>query len=305
MSHTVLITGGSGLIGTHLSRLLQANGYQVRHLSRRRAINAEFPTYSWQIEQNTIDHDAIDKSVETIIHLAGAGIGDKRWTPKRKADIVHSRTASTQLLIKYLQNQPNCVQTFIGGSAIGYYGNSGNNIVSETDLPSDHSFLSSTTQQWENAYQPLLANTNLRSVILRIGIVLAKNGGALPKMAIASRWGIAAYFGNGKQYMSWICIDDLCRLFLYAIKNQHIQGTYNAVATQVLNNKTFMQLLAQYLSKNSTWAVPVPSWLLRATMGEMADVVLHGCHASNAKIIATGFQFQSPNFLADIPCLNT
>jgi uncharacterized protein (TIGR01777 family) len=291
--HSILITGGTGLIGMHLSRTLQNKGYAVRHLSRKRQLNAEFPAYSWQIESEYIDPDAFDDSVKTIIHLAGTSIS-QRWTSQQKNEIVESRVKSTNLLTDYLQNQLHSVTTFIGGSATGYYGNSGGESKSETDLPADHSFLSTTTQLWENAYLPLQTVAQLRSVLLRIGVVLTSEGGALPEMAKATRWGIAAYLGNGKQYMPWIHIDDLCNLFLFAIENPHLQGIYNAVAPQPIRHKLFMQTLARHLS-GYAWAIPVPALALRATMGEMADIVLHGCRANSQKIEQAGFQFLYPD----------
>lgn len=294
MPHSVLITGGTGLIGSYLSPLLRDKGYTVRHLSRRRNLNAEFPAYSWDIAREQIDPDAIDDSVQTIIHLAGAGIADRRWSTSRKADIVGSRVASTALLARYLQQTPKAVRIFIGGSATGYYGNSGDRLMSETDSPADDSFLSHTTRQWEQAYAQLLLAPSLRSVVLRTGVVLAREGGALPQMSMSAQWGIAAYFGTGEQYIPWIHIADMCQLLLHAIETETMQGVYNAVAPQAATNKVFMQALAQTFCHRSL-SIPVPAFALRAAMGEMADVVLHGCCASADKVLQAGFAFLYPD----------
>lgn len=291
MNNTILITGGTGLIGSRLSYLLREQGYGVRHLSRRRNTSAEFPAYRWDIDQNYIDPDAIDSKVSTIVHLAGASIADCRWTTSRKAELLSSRTRGIALLSTYLREQPqHQVRTFIGGSATGYYGNSGDRPMTENDPPADDSFLSQTTQAWEQAYAPL---DQVRRVVLRIGVVLSAAGGALPQMALAARWGLATYFGKGRQYVPWIHIDDLCALLLYVIANPAVEGTYNAVAPQAITNAELMHILAQTLSGRA-WNVPIPAAVLRLGMGEMADVVLHGCRATSDKICQAGFVFLYP-----------
>ncbi len=291
---TVLITGGSGLVGTRLSKILSDSGYRVTHLSRSKKPNSEFKTYQWNIENQTIDQEAIS-TADTIIHLAGAGIVDKRWTDKRKQLIISSRTKSTQLLQNSLLSIPNSVKSFISASAIGFYGNRPNEIVNE-DSDAGSGFLSESCIAWEKSVKELSTATQLRTVKIRIGIVLSTQGGALGKMLPSYSIRVGSYFGNGSGMYSWIHIDDLCRIFIYALENNTLSGIYNGVAPHPVSNKTFAQSIAN--AKGISAAIlPAPVLGIKLAMGEMSHVVLDSVHASSEKLAETGFTWNHPKLI--------
>ncbi len=293
----VLITGATGLVGSRLTEMLIERGYTVKHLVRNPKTGGSIPSYRWDVEKGTMDIAALDNT-DAIVHLAGAGIAEHRWTPQYRLQIIDSRTQSTALLIKTLRHSSqHRVSTFVGASAVGFYGNRGDQLLTETDPPQENDFLSQTTQLWEQSYLPLSKELAIRTCVFRIGIVLSTKGGALPKTDLPIRLGApGVYFGTGQQFYSWIHIDDLCHLFIAAIENRNMQGVYNAVAPQPVTNKEFTHAIAQALDK---WAIalPLPEWTLRLGMGQMADVVLHSAKASSAKVEETGFSFQYPDLL--------
>ncbi|OWY19456.1 TIGR01777 family protein [Sphingobacteriales bacterium UPWRP_1] len=295
----VLITGASGLIGSRLTQMLIEKGFGVLHLTRNpNAGTGEVKQYAWNVEKGTIDSAALENA-HAIVHLAGAGIAAHRWTPHYRRQIIESRTQSAALLIQALQNNPaHKVEVFVGASAIGYYGNRNSQLLTETDAPQKGDFLSETTQLWETAYAPLTDQLNIRTAILRIGIVLSAQGGALPQTDLPLRMGApGVYFGNGSQYYSWIHIDDLCRMFIAAIENSQMSGVYNAVAPQPVTNKEFVLTIAKTLGR---WAIalPVPRAALHLAMGQMADIVLHSARVSAQKITTAGFTFSYPELPA-------
>lgn len=297
---TVLISGGTGLIGSRLSILLAENGYRVIHLSRRQNLTADFPAYQWDVERQTIDLEAIAQA-DALIHLAGANVGEKRWTAKVKRHIVTSRTQGIQLLATALQSVPNRLRTFLGASAVGIYGNSANRVCLEDTLPpaqtGDTSFLSQTTRLWEASYGQLVdQNPDLRMVLFRIGIVLASNGGALPKMSLTAPLRVVNYLGNGSQIMPWIHIDDLCHMLLFALKNPSMRGVFNAVAPNPVSNRAFAQAIPQ-ARRQRALVLPVPAFVLHTLMGETAQIALHGCNPSAQKIQSAGFEFVFPDLL--------
>ncbi|MGB0840508.1 MAG: TIGR01777 family oxidoreductase [Chitinophagales bacterium] len=285
----VLITGGSGLVGRRLSDLLSKKGYKVVWLSRKRQMNARYSTYKWDLQKGLIDEDAI-ADADYIIHLAGAGVADKRWTKQRKKMIVESRTKGGDLIYEYLRVRPNHVKAVICASAVGFYGERGNQMMTENDVvdPSN-SFLSEVTQKWEQA-NTKIAELNKRLVLLRIGIVLAKGGGALPKTALPVKFGLGTYFGKGDMYYSWIHLDDVCRMFIYALENENMKGAYNAVAPNPVTNKNLVKAIAKALKRRFI-PMPTPTFMLKATLGEMAQVVTTSTRVSNQKIAKTGFDY--------------
>ncbi len=294
---SILISGGSGLIGQRLSGLLLDKGYAVMHLSRsnKAAKDKRIKVYQWDVQAGTINQTAI-ANADAIVHLAGAGVADKRWTAARKKLIVDSRVQGLQLLYKSLQNIPNKVQTFVGASAIGFYGNSGDKWIDEEAGSVPNEFLSTTTQLWEKAAMGIHTHPDIRSVLLRIGIVLTKEGGALPKTAMPVKMGIVSYFGKGNQYYSWIHIDDMCSMFIAALENKKMEGIYNAVAPNPVTSKTFVSTIAKALGRPQI-LIPAPAFGMRLLLGEMADVVLHGSRVSADKIQAAGFRFSYPELL--------
>lgn len=291
MPLNVLITGGSGLVGTALTALLLDKGYQVSHLGRSRTSKKDVKSYIWNIREGFVENDALE-SANIVVHLAGAGIADQRWTDSRKEIILQSRVQSTRLLYTKLAKAEGICETVVAASAIGIYGmDTGDSWLDESSAVGE-GFLAEVTSQWEKEIERL-NELKLRLVTLRTGIVLSENGGALPKMAKPVRMNVGAVLGSGKQYMSWIHIDDLCRMILMAIENQSLSGVYNAVAPNPQTNETFTRTLAQVLNK-SIWLPPVPELALKLAMGEMAQVVTGGNRVSSRKIASSGYQFRYP-----------
>lgn len=301
---TILITGGTGLIGTALTRLLTEKNYHVIILTRdknhRPSDNANVSYAEWDIENQTIDIEAI-KQADHIIHLAGANVADKRWTKKRKKEIVDSRTRSAALIVKALKENENKVRSVITSSGIGWYGEDTPAVVQrggfvETDPP-DESFLGQTCVQWEQSLDPV-AEMGKRLVKFRTGIVLANEGGALQEFKKPLRSGAAAILGSGKQIISWIHIQDLCRLYLYALENELMRGPYNAVAHQPISNKAFMLELARRIRGKFFLTMHVPSFILKIVLGELSIEVLKSATVSNEKTRHAGFKFLYPSLEA-------
>ncbi len=286
----ILIAGGTGLIGTHLSRLLKNNGYEVSHLSRRANPTAEFPTYAWTPENGNFDRKAFDDA-DAIINLAGAGIADKLWSAKRKRDIIESRTSGNALIAKYLRSEKHSIQVYISASAIGFYANRGDEILTESSAVGT-GFLAESTAAWEQAIAEVAA-TKVRTVALRIGVVLSPEGGALQKMLLPFMFRMGVYFGNGRQWTSWIHRADLCNIFLWALQNPSVNGTFNAVAPTPLSNFDLTKAIST--AKGGGYLrLPAPAFALRLGMGEMADVVLGSTRVSSQKIENQGFIFRFP-----------
>lgn len=286
---TILITGASGLIGTRLTEMLLSEGFRVRHLTRSKKSNG-VPSFVWDVRQELLEEGAFD-SVDVIIHLAGAGIADKRWTDDRKKEILESRTKSTALLVEKLRTTKHTVQAFIASSAIGYYGFEGDKVFSENDEPGTD-FLAGVVKQWE-ALVDKIKTLNIRTVKIRTGIVLSKEGGALKEIAKPVQFGFGAPLGTGQQHMSWVHIDDLCRMFLFAITNKQMTGPYNGVSPTWTTNETLTKVVAKIL-KRPLWLPNVPGFALKLVLGEMADLVLQGSKISSAKIEDAGFDYRFP-----------
>lgn len=296
---TVLVAGGSGLIGSRLSQLLLDKGYEVLHLSRRPRPGGPFPVYQWDPALQTIDDEAVRRA-DYVINLAGAGIADKPWTNARKRLIVDSRVDSARLLLRTFERLGHRPGAYVSSAAIGYYGDRGDEWLDENSEPGG-GFLPESCIAWENAIGAL-AKTGIRTVGIRAGIVLSTRGGAMGKMLLPFRFGGGAYFGDGSQWYSWIHIDDLCRMFISAIEDGSMQGFYNGVAPNPVSNKKLTEALKGALGKPAL-IVPAPAAILRLAMGEMADVVLHSTRASSKKIEAAGFEFLFPTLEKALPDL--
>jgi uncharacterized protein (TIGR01777 family) len=291
---TVLITGGTGLVGRALSRLLTEVGYRVIILSRRSgtATDNELISYAqWDVTRQTIDVAALQQA-DYIVHLAGANVADKRWTNSRKKEIINSRTRSSELLYKSLEQHPNKVRKVISASATGYYGEDQGHAFIETDAPGTD-FLGTTCVLWEESVLKI-KQLGKKIVILRTGITLSRDGGALKEFYKPLKFGFATILGNGEQYISWIHLHDLVRLYLSAIVNHELEGIYNAVAPNPVQHKELVMTMAQVAKGKSFISVYVPSFALKMALGEMSIEVLKSCQASSAKVQTKGFVFSYP-----------
>lgn len=303
---TVLITGGTGLVGKSLGRALLEKGYRVIILTRDPDSQESIPgiTYaSWDIRRQIIDPKAIAEA-DHIIHLAGASVAEKRWTDKRKQEILNSRVQSGQLILKGLREIPNQVKSVISASAIGWYGP---DPVIPNPQPFKESatvatdFLGSTCRQWEESLAAV-SQLDKRLVFFRIGIVLSSKGGALKEFIKPLRWGLGIVLGSGKQFMSWIHIHDLVRIFIQAIEDEKLEGVYNAVAPAPVSNRNLIQWLARF-RKKPYFLIRVPSFFLKWILGEMSVEILKSCTVSSEKLLTAGFVFRYPS-LDHIDTLN-
>ncbi len=289
MAGKILITGGTGLIGTRLSEMLIDLGYEVAHLSRSGPNHSKYQTFRWDIEKNYIEEAALTYT-DYIINLAGASVADGKWTDKRKHEIHDSRIHGTNLLVNQLKKTSHHVKGFLSASAIGIYGNSGERLVAEESSPAENDFLAAVCRDWEKAANQA-TDLGIRTVIFRIGIVLSKEGGALPQLAKPIKLLVGAPLGSGQQYISWIHLDDICRLFIAAIEDHQWQGVYNAVAPHPVTNEEFTRNLAEVLHKPLT-GLKVPAFGLKLVLGEMSETVLGGSRVSATKVLQTGFTFE-------------
>lgn len=296
---SVLITGGTGTIGKRLSALLIEKGYQVTILTRD-AAKAARPgaplSYAlWDIDKSEIDVSAVIKA-DCIIHLAGAGVAEKRWTKKRKQKIIDSRTKSSGLLVKTLRENKTGVKVVISSSATGWYGEDTTASMQNgfrEDAPPAGDFLGDTCRVWEESIEPV-KDLGIRLVKLRTGIVLSNDGGAYVEFKKPLKAGVAAILGSGKQVVSWVHVEDICRLYLYALENDSLQGAFNAVAPNPVNNKTLIRQIARQLRPRFYLPVYVPAFALKIALGEMSIEVLKSATVSSAKISAAGFGFLYP-----------
>lgn len=283
----VIITGGTGLVGKRLSELLKQHGYKVNILCRNPKKTDE---YKWNVEEGYMDESAFE-GTEIIVHLAGAGVADHRWTDSRKKEIIDSRVASTRLLFKYLSKKTHTIKSFISASAVGYYGDRKNELLTEDDSAGT-GFLAEVCRLWEQEADTI-GTLNIPVSKIRIGIVLSKDGGALPKLDFPVKFGIGAYIGNGKQYVPWIHIDDLCNMFIHLIHHPEANGIYNACAPDIKTNREMSATIAQVLRRPFI-PFPAPAFVIKTVMGEMATMLLMSNNCSSKKIIDTGFDFQYP-----------
>ena len=284
----VLITGGSGLIGRRLSFLLKSRGYEVRILSRSNNPKNNYKTFVWNVSEQYINDSAFE-GLNHIIHLAGAGIADKRWSEKRKKEIIASRVASTNLLYNSVKRLKTPLNSFISASATGYYGAvTSETIFEEKDKPAKD-FLGKVCSLWEDSIFQF-NEIKIRTVALRTGIVLSKDGGALKKMKTP----IITSLGNGKQYMPWIHIDDLCELYIKAIQDEQFKGAFNAVSSEHISNLSFSKKISKIFN-HPFLAIGVPSFILQIVFGEMSTIILNGSRISANKIQQAGFKFKFEN----------
>ena len=286
----VLITGGSGLVGSKITELLLAKNIEVVHLTR--ALNSKFgiKTYKWDWKANEIDERCFD-GVTDIIHLAGAGIADRPWTMARKHEIIQSRVYSANLLFEKVTKLDLKLDSYISASGIGYYGAvNSERIYSENDA-AYNDFIAKSCIYWEKSADQFERLT--RVVKLRTGVVLDKDKGALPKISKTIKLGIGSPIGTGKQAFPWIHIEDIARLYLESLFNTDYEGVFNAVTPSEIDNEELTNSIAKSLNRK-LFLPKVPAFVLKFIYGELADLVLQGSFVSSNKLIEKGFKFKYP-----------
>lgn len=288
---TILMTGATGFIGRHLLHYLKAKGYVIRTLTTQSDKQKKTDHYYWDPAHGIIDEQAL-QGVDVIVHLAGASIGTERWTNQRKQELRDSRILSTRLLFSRVQELEIALEAFITASATGIYGSfTSDHIYSEVDAPADD-FLGKLCQDWEEAADAF-ADIGIRTVKIRTGVVLSHDAPAFKKMTLPIRLGIGSALGTGKQYMPWIHIYDLCRIYAKAIREDGFSGVCNAVAPQHISNKELMHTLAKQL-KRPFWFPAVPAWALKLLFGEMSVILLEGSRVQPERLLENGFEFNFP-----------
>ncbi|MEZ4757490.1 MAG: TIGR01777 family oxidoreductase [Flavobacteriales bacterium] len=285
---TILITGGSGLIGTALTAALLRDGHTVRHLGRGRSRPGTVRQFTWDIHRGTMDDAALD-GVDHIIHLAGAGIADKRWTDTRVKELIDSRSESARLLLRMAQREGLRPTSFISAAGINYYGavTTGHTYV-ESD-PAGTDTIARISVAWEAAVDEW--SSLCRVVKLRTPIVLSPTGGALAKLALPVRWGLGAPLGTGRQWMPWVHLEDLVDAYRHALTTTTLQGPYNVCAAEQVDNRSFTRALGRVLGR-PVFLPAVPAFALRLALGELSSILLEGSAASSERLRSTGFTFR-------------
>ena len=288
---TVLITGGSGMIGRRLSELLIEKGYDVIWLSREKHIKAEIPRYKWNLLTGEIDKDVLEEA-DVIVHLAGVGIAEGKWTEARKRMIVGSRVRSAHLILEKLKKMDTKMDAFISASAVGYYGAvTSDKIFTEDDEYAKDDFLGETCYQWEEQTEKFTTDLGIRSVSIRTGVVLSKDSELIKKAVLPTKFWLGAPLGKGTQYMNWIHIDDLCKIYIKAIEDETMTGAYNAVAPEDTTNGQFMKTIADLLHK-PMFLPRVPEFVFKFFLGESSQIILEGSRVSAQKIQDAGYEFK-------------
>jgi uncharacterized protein len=299
---TILIAGGTGLVGKSLVKLLVKKNYEVIILTRNLTDNVAKSNISyalWNVKEGTIDIEALKKA-DAIIHLAGAGVMDKKWNEAYKKEIEESRTKSSALLLSTLHKIEHKVKVLVSASAIGWYGEDKipNHYFTE-DETADDTFLGMVCKKWEQSVEAA-EEMGIRVCKLRTGIVLSDDGGAYKEFKAPLKFGIASILGNGKQIVSWIHIDDLCRQFIFALENKNMSGSYNAVAPMPVSNKTLTLEIAKNVKGTFYIPIHVPGFILKIMLGARSIEILKSTTVSCEKIKAAGFTFLYPSIGAAV-----
>jgi uncharacterized protein (TIGR01777 family) len=291
MANQILITGATGMVGKQLIPALQTLGYHISILARKQTELKDVKVYLWDIYNQTIDINAL-KGIDTIIHLAGEGIGDKKWTDERKKQIIDSRVLSTQLLYKTIKATNAPVKTFISASAVGIYGDRAEEVLSEKSAYGT-GFLSECCIKWEAAVDEGIA-LEMRVVKIRIGLILSKDGGTLAAMEKPVKYFVGSPLGSGKQWMPWIHLDDIVGIFTKAVSDEKMEGAYNASSPTPVTNKMFVKQLANKLNR-PVWPINVPKFVLNTLLGEMSILPLMSTNTTAQKILDAGYLFKYVN----------
>lgn len=288
MSKNILITGGTGLLGKILTKELQNQGHQVSVLSRNPDRVKNVKAFYWDVDKQEIDESCLN-GIDTIIHLAGEGIADKKWTDKRKKEIIDSRVDSIELLYKLIAKGDTIVKSVISASAVGFYGDRKGEVLKE-DSPKGTGFLSDSCGFWEEAVEEG-NKLGLRIVKLRIGLLLTPTGGVLEPFKLMVKTMTAMKFGDGKQWFPWVHADDLAGMFAWAVNHDEITGVFNATAPSPVTNKEFTKTLAKVL-KRPFWPFRIPEFALSLVLGEQKELLLMSNRTDSSKIQKTGYQFK-------------
>ena len=285
----ILITGGSGLVGFSLTKVLLGMNYDVAILTRNLSSSIDVKQYFWDPSKLLIDEDALI-GVDCIVHLAGTNISDSRWTKKQKHKIYSSRVESAEFLYHKIKELNIPLKSFVSSSAVGCYGTlTSDQTYTEQDHNADD-YLGQLCTQWE-AKADQFINLGCRVSKVRTGIVLSSKGGVLPKMMFPINWCLGAALGSGKQFIPWIHIDDLCAIYAAIINEDISHGVYNGVAPEAITNDDFTCIIAEVLNK-PLWLPNIPSWVLKIIFGEMSSILTKGSRICSKKLIKSGYQFK-------------
>jgi len=288
----VVITGGTGFVGKHLSALLEKENYEVVHLSRSRKQGERFRSYRWDPGSGYCDKDAF-RDGDTIIHLAGANIGEKRWSAWRKREIIESRTAASGLIYKATVGSGIRPDAFVTASGKDYYGTGISEKIYRENDPPGNDFMGKTCRLWEAAADPFEA-AGIRVAKIRTALVIAPEGSAISKLMAPARLGLIIRLGPGNQYFPWIHVDDLCNVYLKTVSDETMSGPFNASAPEHITHDTLMSVIAR--QKHLPVFLPhIPEWLLNLVLGEMSVVLTTGSRVSPQRLIRSGFQFRYPD----------
>lgn len=288
---TVLITGGTGLVGSTLITMLSEAGFRIRVLSRSRTELKNAETWLWDIKGGTIEEGAVE-GVDHIIHLAGANIGSGRWTRSRKRAITESRTLSARLLFDTIEKRNPGLSSFTSASATGYYGAVTSDKIFRETNPPGNDFLARVCVKWEEA-AGLFRSGGYRTSIIRTGIVLSARGGMLTRVMPTIKMGFSPLFGNGKHYLPWIHIEDLCGIYLKVLQDNSLDGVYNAASPHPVQYRDFIRALAK-VKNNIVLMPPTPDLPWKILFGEKASMLLEGSRVSADKIMRASYDFQYP-----------
>ena len=288
MAKNILVTGGTGLVGHLLTKKLQDQGYQVSIMTRNPEKVKNFKAFHWDIKKHEIDEKCLD-GIDTIIHLAGENIADGKWTEERKKALVSSRTESIALIYDLMKRKEHQVKTVLSASAVGFYGDRGEEILDETSAVGT-GFLAYCCDEWEKAVDEG-TELGLRVAKFRIGLLLTPKGGVLDIFKLMVKSFTATKLGSGKQWFPWIHSDDLTGMFLWAAEKEDAEGVYNATAPNPVRNAEFTKTLSEVLHR-PFWPLSIPKFIFELLMGEKSDLVLMSTHTKSDKIIKAGYTFK-------------
>ncbi len=288
MAKKILVTGGTGLVGNMLTKKLQDQGYEVSIMTRSPENVKHLKAFYWDIKKQEIDEKCLD-GIDTIIHLAGENIADGRWTDDRKKALISSRTESIGLIYDLMKRKEHQVKTVLSASAVGFYGDRGEEILDETSK-SGTGFLAYCCEEWEKAVEEG-TEMGLRVAKFRIGLLLTPKGGVLDIFKLMVKSFTATKLGSGEQWFPWIHSDDLVGMFLWAVENEDAKGVYNATAPNPVRNKEFTKTLSDVLHR-PFWPFAIPKAMFKLLMGEKSELVLMSTHTKSDKIIKAGYTFK-------------